>query len=44
MLEQAAYYSRREQDEVAAAKAAGDHRARQIHLLLAEKYSELAKR
>ena len=44
MFEHAVYYSRRERDEIAAAQATTDHRVRQIHLLLAEKYSQLAKR
>jgi hypothetical protein len=44
MLDDAVYYSRRETDEVAAARLCTDIRVRQVHLLLAEKYGELARR
>ena len=44
MLEDAVYYSRREQDEIAAAKTAKDSRIQQIHLLLADRYGQLARR
>jgi hypothetical protein len=44
MLEDAVYYSRREADERALANVAADERVKQIHLLLADKYVELAKR
>lgn len=44
MLEDAVYYSQREADERALATAAGDPRVRQVHLLLANKYLELARR
>lgn len=44
MLEDAVYYSRREADERALAKTASDEKIQQVHLLLAEKYSELASR
>ena len=44
MLDDAIYYSRREADERALAISSKDMRARQIHLLLAEKYHELAQR
>lgn len=44
MLEDAVYYSRREADERALAKAASAAKVQQVHLLLAEKYSELAQR
>jgi hypothetical protein len=44
MLEDAVYYSRREADERALAKDACDAKVRQVHLLLAEKYLELAQR
>ncbi len=43
MLEDAVYYSRREADEMSAAKDCSDLKVRQIHLLLAEKYSQLAR-
>lgn len=44
MLEDAVYYSRREADERALAKAARDPKIKQVHLLLADKYLELARR
>jgi hypothetical protein len=44
MLEDAVYYSRREADERALASQASDAKVQQVHLLLAEKYLELAKR
>ena len=44
MLEDAVYYSRREADERALAKNAPDAKVQQVHLLLAQKYSELASR
>jgi hypothetical protein len=44
MLDDAVYYSRREQDEIAAAKESNDPGVRQIHLLLADKYRQLAQR
>ena len=43
MLDDAVYYSRRESDEMAAARNCSDHKVRQVHLLLAAKYSELAR-
>jgi hypothetical protein len=43
MLDDAVYYSRRETDEVAAARSCTDLKVRQVHLLLAAKYSELAR-
>ena len=43
MLDDAVYYSRRESDEVAAARSCKDFKVRQVHLLLAAKYSELAR-
>jgi hypothetical protein len=39
----AAYYTQREQAERALAQAAKDSTARNIHLLLADKYAELTK-
>ena len=44
MLEDAVYYSRREADERALAKDATNVKVQQVHLLLAEKYLELAQR
>lgn len=44
MLEDAVYYSRREADERALASETSDARVREIHLLLADKYLELARR
>lgn len=44
MLEDAVYYSRREQDEITAARDSKDIRVQQIHLLLADKYGQLARR
>jgi hypothetical protein len=44
MLEDAVYYSRREADERALARQASDAKVQQVHLLLAEKYLELARR
>ena len=44
MLEDAVYYSRREADERALAKRTSNPRVQQVHLLLAEKYLELAQR
>ena len=44
MLEDAVYYSRREDTERGLARHAVDERVREIHLLLAEKYAELARR
>ena len=44
MLEDAVYYSRREADERALASRACDPKVQQVHLLLAEKYLELARR
>lgn len=43
MLDDAVYYSRREQEEIAAAKESSDPAVRQIHLLLADKYRQLAR-
>jgi hypothetical protein len=40
----ATYYAAREQAERALAEAAGDSAVRNIHLTLAEKYAELARR
>lgn len=44
MLEDAVYYSRREQQEIALAKLANDHRVKQVHLLLANRYAQLAQK
>jgi hypothetical protein len=44
MLEDAVYYSRREADERALAAGARDPRVQEVHLLLAEKYLQLAHR
>lgn len=44
MLEDAIYYSRREADERALAALTANDEVRQIHLRLADKYSELAHR
>lgn len=44
MLEDAVYYSRREADERALAADAADAKVKQVHLLLADKYLELARR
>jgi hypothetical protein len=44
MLEDAVYYSRREADERALAKEAADPKVQHVHLLLAEKYLDLARR
>jgi hypothetical protein len=43
MLEDAAYYSRREGVERALAEHCADPRVRDVHLLLADRYSELAR-
>jgi hypothetical protein len=44
MLEDAVYYSRREADERALAKEASDPKVQEVHLMLAAKYLELARR
>jgi hypothetical protein len=44
MLEDSVYYSRRESEERALAGQAADPRVQQTHQMLAEKYSELARR
>jgi hypothetical protein len=44
MLDDAVYYSRREGEERVLAEQAADPRVQQTHRLLAEKYSELARR
>lgn len=44
MLEDAVYYSRREADERALAADTHNDSVRHIHLRLAEKYCELARR
>ena len=44
MLEDAVYYSRREADERALAKEASDPKVQEVHLMLAGKYLELARR
>lgn len=44
MLDDAIYYSRREAEELTAARQATDLRARQIHAMLADRYGQLAKR
>lgn len=44
MLEDAVYYSRREADERALAAHTPNEDVRSIHLRLADKYSELARR
>ncbi|MFL6734088.1 MAG: hypothetical protein ACJ8EY_05275 [Sphingomicrobium sp.] len=44
MLEDAAYFARREAQESLLARMAADTRVRQIHALLAQKYGLLAQR
>lgn len=44
MLDDAVYYSRREADEKLAAGNSADPKVRQIHMLLADRYSRLALR
>lgn len=44
MRENAFYYAEREQQERELAQTAPDPRVRQVHALLASKYSELAQR
>jgi hypothetical protein len=43
MLDDAAYFAQREADERKLAEQCTDERVRSIHLLLAAKYSQLAK-
>lgn len=44
MLDDAAYYSRREATERELAQSAAEPRVRGVHLLLADKYAQLAQR
>lgn len=44
MFEDAVYYSRREAQERSLAAQTADPRAQQVHALLADKYSQLARR
>lgn len=44
MLDDAIYYSRREAEELLAAKQAKNLRATQIHAMLADRYGQLARR
>lgn len=44
MLDDAAYYSRREAAERELAQGAAERRVREVHLLLADKYAQLAQR
>lgn len=44
MLDDAIYYSRRQADELVAARQAANTRAGQIHTMLADRYGQLAQR